>query len=78
MFKIEKNIQMPAKRHKSTTYPFSEMEIGDSFFVKEGEINNPHKLYTANSYYGSRNNKKFTVRKTTENGYIGWRCWRIK
>jgi hypothetical protein len=34
MYKIEKNIPMPAARQPKQSYPYREMEVGDSFFIE--------------------------------------------
>ena len=70
-FKIDKDVPIPeGAGKKSYKYPFSEMEVGDSFFTDVLR----EKLYPAASYYGKRNGKKFSIRKM-EGGY---RVWRIK
>lgn len=70
MITIDKNIPTPGKARRvgaPKKYPFSEMEVGDSF---EYPIKSVAFAASAN---GIKFGKKFTVRKT-ENGY---RCWRI-
>ncbi len=71
MIKIEKNIQVPHEYPRTShKYPFSEMEIGDSFIIKSN-----HRLVAAAAVmYAKRNNMKFSVRKFEG----GWRCWRVK
>jgi len=63
---IEKNIPMPSK------YPFSDMEIGDSFC---DSITNRYKI----SYYIAKESKKsgskFSIRTISETEY---RVWRIE
>ena len=71
MFEIEKGIEIPEARAGKRTYPWQEMEIGDSFFVKGGTYD---QLNSATSYAGSRRNKKFVVRVVPE----GVRIWRTK
>ncbi len=56
-------------------YPFEEMDYGDSFFA-------PVPYRTIHSAIWSRHNrpnnpKRYTARKTTENGIKGVRVWRI-
>ncbi len=65
-YKIEKNVPMG---HAKTTYPFADMEVGDSFRV---EIDERKKAASAANMHGSRFNMKFSVRKH-EGVY---RCWR--
>lgn len=65
--KVDKNIPIPTSKY--TKYPYGEMEVGDSFFVKiERE-----KIYSSSSQYGKRHNAKFSVRKEAD----GYRVWRI-
>jgi len=55
-FKIEKGRKPPPPLR--ATYPFGQMEVGDSFFT----TNPRYKLSAAASHYGRRNGKKFTIR----------------
>lgn len=73
-FIIDRDVPIPADdgRGRKSIYPFRDMLVGDSFFA----INNV--LRRAASLYGKRHNKVFTVRKVTEDGVIGYRCWRVK
>ena len=72
VFKIEKNHVVPAfvdglgRREK---YPWSQMEVGDSFFVANGEV---RKIAGAACHAGRRANKKFVVR-VVEGGVRAWR-----
>lgn len=68
--KIDKNIPM-ANTVSRNNYPFSKMEVGDSFAVNVEDFN---KVRPAASWYGKRNNMKFSVRHW-EGAY---RCWRVK
>jgi hypothetical protein len=77
-FKIEKNIPLPAKRSNlRVVYPFSEMEVGDSFIV--GEYSKGKMacvLSSANSWSRYWNkNYQFTARRTEDDKI---RIWRIK
>lgn len=68
--KIDKGIPVPLGYH-SSVWPFEEMKTGESFLVpNEGDVRS--RVYSAASYFGKRNNKKFTVRKVPE----GLRVWR--
>lgn len=65
-YKIDKNIPMPT--HGNERYPFAQMKVGDSFFIKSKDYRDSRTLYT-----GARRHKiKITCRK--ENG--GIRVWR--
>ena len=53
-------------------YPFRAMNVGDSFAVpSEIDI---HNLRYAAAYFGKRNDRKYSTRKTAS----GYRCWRIE
>ena len=67
--KIDKGIPLPKAAKRGSKYPWSEMKIGDSFFV-EGE---PKGLYGSAKDY----NVKIAVRKAVENGKSGVRVWRV-
>ena len=62
---IEKNIPIPA------TYPFKDMEVGDSFLVPE-EVNRAAVTNSARRF-GKNNEMEFTVRAIS-GGRL--RCWR--
>lgn len=80
-FKIEKNVpRNPIKKEPKIIYPFSEMLIGDSFFVPEkgfakrkeqsvrSNITNQLKMFNIS------NQKNYTVSiKKTEGGLRVWR-----
>ncbi len=81
MYKIEKNIEKPASCNEGM-YPFSTMEVGDSFFAP---LNRRMPNQLQNSILGSARlsrfaDKKFTTRiiKSEKMETIGIRCWRIK
>lgn len=79
MYKIEKNIPVPGYQ-KYEKYPFAEMEIGDSFFRQQTEVDGDERYRIGSNIRsaarGGRWNKKFTVRWIkAENGF---RCWRIE
>ena len=77
MFKIEKNKPIPRK-NKYKSYPFKNMEIGDSFFVPLTKDTDKHSLGNniRSATHPIRRNKKFTTRWIpAENGF---RCWRIE
>lgn len=76
-YAIDKSVPIPKKRSK---YPFSEMEIGDSFSVsingdsKDEAARKRSSINTAAYLYGKATQIKFKVR-TSE---VEIRCWRIK
>lgn len=73
--KIEKGVPCPySGRRDGPQYPFSEMEVGDSFLIPK-EMNYINVRYGYFSFVHRRGlDWKFTVRKTPE----GHRCWRIR
>lgn len=64
---VDKNVPIPASRK---VYPYNTMDIGDSFFVANGNI---QLVCNANFRASKRLCRKFSARK--ENG--GIRVWRI-
>lgn len=71
MFVIEKGIPVPdSSCGRKPVYPFSAMQVGDSFLVASGHFD---KVRTAASNYGRRNGLKFATRK----GDAGVRVWRV-
>lgn len=71
-FKIEEDIKMPNTRSNSK-YPFADLDVGHSFQM-DGNNDQINALRTSACYYGSRNEKKFSVIKND----TGARCWRVK
>lgn len=71
MFKIEKSEPIPQVKMRSS-WPFGDMEVGDSFLIPEGSPEQ-RTVASAASYYGTRNGKKFSQRLTEE----GTRVWRV-
>ena len=77
MFKVEKGVPIPvARRGTEKKYPFSDLEIGDSFFVSgklvvtfSGQVSTAAKRMPG---------RRFTARTVTENGIKGVRVWRTK
>ena len=72
-FTIEKGIPVPKMTGagRKTKYPFESMQVGDSFFVKDGTVKT---LSRSCGTYGKRLERKFTSR--TVNG--GARVWRVE
>ena len=69
-YKIEKNIDFN-KIKKQESYPFKNMDVGDSVFFPGAETT-ARKEYTAAKIYGRGNNKKFAGCKC-EGGIRIWR-----
>lgn len=74
--KIEKGVPVPTKswrKERATKYPFSTMEIGDSFFVA-GDKEARAVQAAASRYIGLHEGVAFTTRRVKG----GLRCWRIR
>ena len=85
-FELEKNIPMPplaSSRHtgKYSTYPLKAMAVGDSFIVKYDPTDDEaykkirSKLNSAVFSFGTRNDRKFSVRTYHDENFL--RCWRV-
>ncbi len=72
-FSIEKNIPVETRRK----YPFSMMEIGDSFFAPS-KVSNPRTIRASISSYARRHGVKFQTREYIEGTIKGLRVWRVK
>ena len=80
-FEIQDGISIPTKSYnRASKYPFSKMAVGQSFFVPQvlneetGELTPPSDGGIRAS--AKKYDAKFSIRKVTENGVDGWRCWR--
>ena len=74
--KIEKDVPIP-EVHSKIKYPWPEMEVGDSVFIKAEKGETPTKLKrragASARYYGNRTGKKFKTRiLRKENGIRVW------
>ena len=74
MFKIESNIRLVESKRKS--YPFKNMECGESFFSPVVG-RDASRLRTAATAYGRYHGTKFICRVTTEDGVKGIRVWML-
>lgn len=71
MIEIEKGVPLPTTEPvKCRKYPYTTMEIGDSFLVTD---RTPEAVGSSASQMGKRLNRKFRSAKTRE----GVRVWRI-
>jgi len=70
MFKIEKGITRPPGEPGVRKYPFSQMEIGDSFLIPQDYMT---RVRAAAHRHGERTRTKFTIRRMEDGSY---RCWR--
>jgi hypothetical protein len=75
MIRIQKNVPLPSTKSRGRNggrpfkYPWSQMEVGDSFLVPDGVGRAAHTLVMSASSLARR----FVARKTDE----GYRCWRV-
>lgn len=85
-FKLEDGIPAPSKgRGRGTKYPFSAMEVGQSFFVPTPSRENARTVqaYVQISGKGYANRHGggtmvFTTSVREEDGVVGVRVWRVK
>ena len=71
---LETNIPIPHTPGGNRKYPWSEMGIGESFFIGAIEVERISSLATRAA---RRLGRKFTCRTITVNGSRGVRVWRI-
>lgn len=76
MIKIEKGINPPTP--PNAKYPFSEMVVGDSFFVTMDYALKIRAAAHAAKRNAGCNGFNFMTRTVTENDIRGVRVWRIK
>lgn len=77
MIQIDSDIPMPFFQGKSgrpETYPWGKLEVGQSFFVPNG---NDRWFRSSCGAAGKRYGWQFRVRAWTENGVEGVRVWRV-
>ena len=69
---LQYNIPIPVASvaGRKPKYPFMRMQVGDSFFAPLVSNLNTNAWTTATGF-------KFSIRRTTEAGVTGMRCWRI-
>lgn len=78
-FKVEKKVPVPEEGpSRMKRYPLGSMEVGDSFFVPEDEVNNLGSVVQSAHKYGKRHKVFFTTRRVTESGLVGVRVWRVE
>jgi len=74
--RIQRGIPIPRRvgrgrnGNREPKYPWSQMQIGDSFLFPEEIGRSAH----SSAYKASRGGKKFAVWKTDS----GYRCWRVE
>lgn len=76
LMKVSKGIQIPKNnRGKPPKYPWAELKVGDSFFVKG--IEKKHIMYSCLASY-NKNKAKKPIKITLRVEGDGIRVWRIK
>jgi len=80
-FTIDKDIPAPSPRRQQFRYPFAEMAPGNSFFftpdARYSLESERHRIDGAAREARQSLGFRFTVRKVTERGVLGFRCWRL-
>lgn len=73
---IEKGVAIPTKSSRKSKYPFRDMEVGDSFFIKDtiDPEGTRKKVSSAATMFCHENDYKFK----TQVFPAGVRIWRIK
>ena len=69
MYEIEKGVPLPEEKKKHN-YPYEDLQVGESFFVPDGNMN---LLCNYNRVRGKRLERKFVCRKEGK----GIRVWRV-
>lgn len=71
MYKIDKNIPMPAKRARARMYPLDTMEVGDSFEIPADKVTSCRG--SVHKFQSEHDGITFTVRKVNNDVYRVWR-----
>lgn len=71
MYQVEKNVEMPS-RGAHSVYPFSNMEIGDSFLVASADKKKAASIRACACTYAKKNSVRFTC-KQVDGGVRVWR-----
>ncbi len=75
-YKVLDDVDLPLGSGRRGKYPFPTMKIGQCFVIKDGES---HKVASAASWYGTRHNMKFSVRRIDHGDDAGRSaCFRIE
>jgi hypothetical protein len=71
---IEKNVVMPELPKRGAVYPYEQMEVGDSFFIRDDRKNVIINVCNRNRKAALKNNAAYTAKKVDG----GVRVWRVK
>jgi hypothetical protein len=76
LYKIDRGIPTPPQERWNKKYPFSQMEVGDSFAVKsKSELSSAKS--SARDYAERHKGFRVTIKTTRESPEIYGRVWRI-
>ena len=74
---IEKGVCIPKNVTRKSKYPFREMEVGDSFFIKEKEdVKKAQRKMAAVAHMFCKKNSEYKFK--TQAFETGVRVWRVK
>ena len=72
---IDKGIPIPESRGRGgISYPWKQMEVGDSFLLRDPKLSRGSNISQANRLYAP---KRFTTRVINEGGRRVRRVWRV-
>jgi hypothetical protein len=76
MYEIQRDKELPKQGRGDRKYPWKEMQVGDSFFVPEGDIRRlASAASNASRFMMGAIGKKFVCRTVTEEGIKGVRVF---
>lgn len=75
MIKIEKGIPLPNKQVRTPKYPFRDMAVGDSFFIKSTHPESARKKVSAAATMFCKINEGYKFKTQVFEG--GVRTWRV-
>ena len=77
-YQVQKDVGLPRRQSMFRSYPFPEMEVGDSFALLMDDPLERERVRSAASYYSIRHQVKFSVRIADRSANPRtYRCWRI-
>lgn len=72
--KIEKNVPVPEKAASTSQYPFSQMEVGDSFYAEK----KPSTVYGSSNSFKKGKKEYYEWEFSSRKEGTGSRTWRLK
>ena len=76
MIKIETGVPIPSKQVRTPKYPFRNMKVGDSFFIKSQHAESDRKKVSAAANMFCKLNEGFKFKTQVFEG--GVRTWRVE